>query len=544
MKKKLTRLLSALLCAVLLWAVLPTSASAERVVHFIDVPQGAWYLDAVVDLVSRGIMGGKTTNTFAPTDTLTREEFVTMMARTALSEGELNEYRYRGKFSDVPQSHWSNRYINWATEAKVVNGVGGGRFNPTAQLTRQDMAVMVNNFAKSTGLELPVTNSPQLFLDYRSIAGYAVDSVTACQRAGIITGYSDLTFQPWGNAKRQEAAKMYSRFLKLAVPAGYKLIYKRINGVAVSAVEFDPDQFTAGIALGNDRVRGAENVQSMVNRTGAKIAVNAAFFDMSTYAPYGTMIDGGGLITTFNRYSPAKSAITMDSSGRFSVENFTTQVSVTAIDSQGNWQEAKSVGVNILPGANDSTRLIFTRDWGSSLGFTAKYAAALDTYGNVTAVYRDQDAPIPSNGCLLVQRSPKTDDSFWNLVSDAGSVVDVEIDYVGSSTQDIQLSIGVGPKIVQDGRPYGNSDTYAAEGLLHINNYGSEERVCIGVKYDGSLVILHARTSLPELSKIMTAMGCESAVNLDGGGSANLYAGGKWLTGPRSRLLNNMLYFK
>lgn len=544
MKKKLTTALAALLCLVLLWTALPVYASADRVVHFVDVPQGAWYLDAVIDLVSRGIMGGKTTNTFAPTDTLTREEFVTMMARTALSEGELNEYRYQGRFSDVSQGHWSNRYINWATEAGIVSGVGSGRFNPTGQLTRQDMAVMVNNFAKATGLELPVKNSPQLFLDYRSIANYAAASVTACQRAGIITGYSDMTFKPTGNAKRQEAAQLYSRFLKLSTSAGYNLIHKRMNGVAISAVEFDPSNFTAGIALGNDRVRGAENVKSIVNRTGAKIAVNAAFFDLDSYTPYGTMIDGGGLITTFNRYSPAKSAITMDSSGRFSVENFTTQVSVTAINSQGEWQEATSVGVNVLPGSNDSTRLIFTRDWGSSLGFSAKYAAALDTYGNVTAIYRDQDAPIPSNGCLLIQRAPKTDDSFWDLAFDTGAVVDVDIDYVGSSTQDIQLSIGVGPKIVQNGQPYGNGDTYAAEGLLHINNYGNEERVCIGVKYDGSLVILHAYTSLPELSKIMVAMGCESAVNLDGGGSANLYAGGKWLTGPRDRLLNNMLYFR
>ncbi len=42
----------------------------------------------------------------------------------------------------------------------------------------------------------------------------------------------------------------------------------------------------------------------------------------------------------------------------------------------------------------------------------------------------------------------------------------------------------------------------------------------------------------------MVAMGCESAVNLDGGGSTNLYVNGRWLYGPTDRALNSVLYFK
>ena len=73
---------------------------------------------------------------------------------------------------------------------------------------------------------------------------------------------------------------------------------------------------------------------------------------------------------------------------------------------------------------------------------------------------------------------------------------------------------------------------------------GGVRRVCIGVRYDGRLIILTAEASLAALSDIMAAMGCESAVNLDGGGSTNLYVNGQWLYGPQSRMLNNVLYFK
>ena len=55
------------------------------------------------------------------------------------------------------------------------------------------------------------------------------------------------------------------------------------------------------------------------------------------------------------------------------------------------------------------------------------------------------------------------------------------------------------------------------------------------------LVIAEAYASMPKLAEIMVAMGCQDAVNFDGGGSVNLYVDGYWLYGPQSRLLNNML---
>ena len=55
---------------------------------------------------------------------------------------------------------------------------------------------------------------------------------------------------------------------------------KRVYNTPVRAVILSPGQFDASLALGQNMVDGAENVVSLVNRTGAVIAVNGAFFNM------------------------------------------------------------------------------------------------------------------------------------------------------------------------------------------------------------------------------------------------------------------------
>ena len=91
MKNILKRALSFLLSAALLCALAAVPAGAAA--GFSDVPNGAWYTAAVKDLTSRGIMSGKGGGRFEPNSPMTRAEFTTMLAKTALSEEELSEYK-------------------------------------------------------------------------------------------------------------------------------------------------------------------------------------------------------------------------------------------------------------------------------------------------------------------------------------------------------------------------------------------------------------------------------------------------------------------
>lgn len=539
---RLSRAVPALLLSAAL-AAGSLNMSAFAAAGFKDVPEGQWYTAAVREMVNRHIMTGKSANTFEPNSPLTRAEFATMLAKTALSESELKKYSYKGEFSDVGTGHWANPFINWASENGVVSGTGNGKFGPGSRITRQDMAVMLTNYARAMGISLPDAGFPGTFKDSGKISGYARNSVALCGRAGVLKGDSS-GFRPNDNSRRCEAAQMLLNFLNVGRPPKYTVIRKRVADVSVAAVEFDPKKYTADVVLGHDRIASGEDIQSIIDRTGAEIAVNSIFFNMSSYEPYGTIVKNGKILTIFNDYAPAKSAIVMDGSGRFSVENFTTNVTLTYTAADGVQRTSKKTVVNRYPVEKDSSRIIFTREWGGKLGFKAKYAARVDGSGKVTAVFRDADVDIPAEGYLLVQRAERWQDDGFLPQMARGDRVDMDVEYQGSSTQDIKLCIAVGPKLVQGGRAYGDSGTYQAEGLGGINNYGSERRVCIGVKPDGKLVILTAYTSLPKLSEILVSLGCQSAVNMDGGGSSNLYAGGAYFTGPRSRPMNTVLVFK
>lgn len=544
MRKQTRRRLAALaLSAALLGAALPLSAQAAT---FRDVPAGAWYADAVYDLSYRDILQGTSSTTFSPGEKLTRGAFALMMARTVLTASELAQYQYRDSFSDVPASHWANAAVNWASEAGVVQGVGGGRFQPDQPLSRQDMAVMVVNFANAMGRDMPGLVDSASFRDSGQIAAYAKNSVAACQRSGVIDGYEDGTYRPNGTATRAEAAALYSRFLENCPAGEFTILRKRVNSVPVRAVEFDPYTLTAGLALGGDRVKGAESPTSLVQRTGAKVAVNAAFFNMNSYLPIGTLISEGRVLTSDNTYAPAKSAFVMDSVGNFSIKNFSTLHTATLHKGDGTTSVIKSIVVNRQPsGATDAARILFTRDWGATLGFPARDAIVVDSTGTITQVAHYQDVAIPQGGYVLAQRSRRQYEGDFFDSCQVGLTVDMAREYRGADRDDLVLSIGAGPRIVKDGAVYGDASTYRAEGFgdAAFTSYNAV-RAAIGIQADGSLLILTANTSLPKLSQIMVSLGCVDAINFDGGGSTNLYVDGQWLYGPQERLLNTLLYFK
>lgn len=536
---------SLLLIICILAGMLPQSAGAAGA--FNDVPAGAWYAQAVYGLVDKGVIQGTGAGRFSPEGRLTRGAFAAMLAKTALAGPEIKQYSFKGPFSDVPQIHWANPYVNWASENGIVGGVGKGRFQPDALLTRQDMAVMVAKFAKATGREMPASSPAASFKDRGSISSYAAASITACQRAGVINGYGDGTFKPRNTATRAEAAVLYARFLEKCAFGRYEIIRKRVNGVPVSAVEFDPHDFSAQLVLAQGRVTGREAPSSIVSRSGAAIAVNAAFFFMDSYIPIGTMVSGGKVLEVDNLFAPAKSAFMIDGAGNCSIEGFATRhKAVLYHKGTTDFSVIEDVGFNQKPMVpDDPTRVIFTRDWGPYLTFSARDAIVVDQYNVVTQVVHGSDVEIPYQGYVIAQRAYRADVGDFFDRAQVGDVVDLKREFVGASTQDIQLSVGVGPCIVKNGQAYGNADTFAAEGFKDpgITVYDAR-RSCIGIKADGRVVVLTAYTNLASLSKVMLYLGCTDAVNCDGGGSTNLYVGGQWLFGPQSRPLNHMLVFK
>ena len=184
-----------------------TPLSSFNGTRFDDVGVEHWAVAFVEYLAELGFVNGKTETLFYPGDTITRAEFVTILAR--MSGETLPPYTTAGTpFTDVIASEYYAAAVAWAYDNGIVKGTSETTFSPGLKITRQDIAVMIVRYVEYRSFTLGVKNDATVFSDATQVAEYASTAVTAMQQANIINGYEDGSFKPVGNATRAEAAKM------------------------------------------------------------------------------------------------------------------------------------------------------------------------------------------------------------------------------------------------------------------------------------------------------------------------------------------------
>ena len=166
-------------------------------------------------LASRGIINGMGKGTFMPNKTMTRAEFAAIVTRAlGLAAKDTKA------FTDVPSSKWYAGYIGAANSSGIVNGVGGGKFNPDGTITRQEAAAMVARAAKLCGLDTSMDAGATKdvlaqFGDYRSVASWAKESLAFCYYTNILD-QSALKIEPTKAILRCEIAQMLYNMLVAA----------------------------------------------------------------------------------------------------------------------------------------------------------------------------------------------------------------------------------------------------------------------------------------------------------------------------------------
>ncbi|MCL2387306.1 MAG: S-layer homology domain-containing protein, partial [Defluviitaleaceae bacterium] len=181
---------------------------------FIDVSTTAWYYQFVRAVWEQQLFQGTSHDMFTPQGNMTRAMFVQVLAN--LEGVDLSAYRTQeATFNDTAPNAWYFAAIEWAASQELVSGVGNNNFAPNRPITREEMAVMLNNFIVSRGIVLP-QGETSLFADQNSISYWAIDGVTAIQAAGIITGHPDGRFAPQDTATRAEVATIFARFTEVA----------------------------------------------------------------------------------------------------------------------------------------------------------------------------------------------------------------------------------------------------------------------------------------------------------------------------------------
>jgi len=119
---------------------------------FTDIWHGAPYSDAVRYVFEQDIMRGTSETTFSPNSTLTRAMVATILHRMA----EEPDTAFRPGFDDVVAGRWYSDAVTWANDIGIVQGVGGGRFAPNAQLTIEQLSAMMYRFAQEQGFDMSV----------------------------------------------------------------------------------------------------------------------------------------------------------------------------------------------------------------------------------------------------------------------------------------------------------------------------------------------------------------------------------------------------
>lgn len=170
---------------------------------------------AIEALASRGIINGKTENSFEPNSTMTRAEFATIIAR-GLGLPQKNSEN----FKDVTASDWFYNYVGTAYSYGIIKGVSEAEFNPNGTITREEAAVMVVRAAKLCGMNtetepIEVRDILAQFFDYVKASEWSQSSLAFCYDEGIFDD-SVMDIKPKETVTRAEIASMLYNMFSIA----------------------------------------------------------------------------------------------------------------------------------------------------------------------------------------------------------------------------------------------------------------------------------------------------------------------------------------
>ncbi len=177
---------------------------------FTDVPADAWYCDEVAEVVSAGLMSGTSASTFSPDWAVTRGMAVTVLWRLSGAPESAAECT----FADVPADTWYSEAAAWAQEQGIAAGNGTGAFRPESAITREELAVLLYQYALSAQSDT-AEGVLELYRDGDTVSSWARTAMEHAVGAGLITG-SGGALSPRRAATRAELAAV---LVRLTTPA-------------------------------------------------------------------------------------------------------------------------------------------------------------------------------------------------------------------------------------------------------------------------------------------------------------------------------------
>ena len=172
---------------------------------FSDVPNSAWYYDAIYYNYDSSYFKGITDTRFAPNNTMTRAMFATVLYRIA---GE-PETTGTSVFEDVAAGNWYTGAVTWASNEKILEGYGHSRFGTNDSITREQMVTVLWRYS---GKPTPTGTDMSQFTDSENISTWAREAFEWAISKGIISGNGKNTLAPKDMATRAEVAQIVMNY--------------------------------------------------------------------------------------------------------------------------------------------------------------------------------------------------------------------------------------------------------------------------------------------------------------------------------------------
>ncbi len=185
------------------WTEAPVSG-----LPFKDVKTADWFYNDVKYVYEKGMMAGTAADVFAPNATTTRAMIVTILYRLEGSPAVTGT----SAFVDVPAGQWYTDAVNWAAANQIVKGTSATTFAPNDSITREQMAAILYRYAQYKGYDVTKKADLSGYSDNGQVSAYAKDALAWANAAKLINGVTNTTLAPQGNATRAQVSAILHRF--------------------------------------------------------------------------------------------------------------------------------------------------------------------------------------------------------------------------------------------------------------------------------------------------------------------------------------------
>lgn len=185
------------------WTEAPVSG-----LPFKDVKTADWFYNDVKYVYEKGMMAGTAADVFAPNTTTTRAMIVTILYRLEGSPAVTGT----SAFVDVPAGQWYTDAVNWAAANQIVKGTSATTFAPNDSITREQMAAILYRYAQYKGYDVTKNADLSGYSDNGQVSAYAKDALAWANAAKLINGVTNTTLAPQGNATRAQVSAILHRF--------------------------------------------------------------------------------------------------------------------------------------------------------------------------------------------------------------------------------------------------------------------------------------------------------------------------------------------